>query len=185
MTTLHARPAALTAAAALALTLTACGSDNVATPGAATDIEVTTPTAVPEEEFSVNDVADITTDEIGGERVDDPGMDLAYTWQGTSSASGSGVGTVVVVAVTNKSDAPMPADALGQPKLTYTSGGNNRETASPMSGEDAGVSKVGLDMPLGPGATVNLKYPYNVSMTNLWDAQFTIGNVTFRGNLNN
>lgn len=183
---MSSRPARLAAAAAaplLALALASCGSDDAATPGAATDIEVTTPTAVPEEEFEVKDVDDVTTDKIAGQKVDDPGMDLAYVWQGTSSAPGGG--TVVVVAVTNKSDVPMPADALGQPKLTYTSGGNNKESARLMSAEDAQVNPVGLDMPLGPGATVNLKYPFSVSMPNLWDAQFTIGNVTFEGNLNN
>ena len=51
--------------------------------------------------------------------------------------------------------------------------------------EEAGVDIVGLDRPLGPGATVNAKYPFDVSTGNLWDAEFTIGNVTFKGNLNN
>ena len=52
-------------------------------------------------------------------------------------------------------------------------------------GEDADVDVVGLDRPLGQGATVNAKYPFDVSTSELWDAEFTIGNVTFKGNLNN
>ncbi|WP_291314134.1 hypothetical protein [Corynebacterium sp. UBA2622] len=176
----------LSAAAALLtlpLALAACGSDDSAKGPGATEIEVTTPTGVPEEQFQSNDVDDVTTDKLNGDRVKDPGMDVSYVWQGTSSAPNGG--TVVVVAVTNNSDAPMPADALGTPKLTYTSGGNNRENAKSRTGEEAGVTSVGLDMPLGAGATVNLKYPFDVSPSNLWNAQFTIGNVTFDGNLNN
>ncbi len=175
------RAAAPAAALLLTLPLAACGSDDSAK-GTATDIEVTTPTAVPEEEFQANDVDDEVTTKLNGDKVKDPGMDVAYVWQGTSSAPNGG--TVVVVAVTNNSDAPMPADALGTPKLTYTSGGNNKETAKARTGEESGVSSVGLDMPLGAGATVNLKYPFDVSPSSLWDAQFTIGNVTFDGNLN-
>ncbi|MDY5785122.1 MULTISPECIES: hypothetical protein [unclassified Corynebacterium] len=175
---------AAAAVLALVLALAACVSeDSDATGQAATDIEVSTPTPVPEEEFAVNDVSDMQTSEITGQKVKDPGMDVSYVWQGTTPAPNGG--TVVVVAVTNDSDVPMPADALGQPSLRYTSGGNNRQTAAPLGGEQAGVTQVGLDLPLGVGATVNLKYPFDVSTSNLWDAQFTIGNVTFEGNLNN
>ena len=78
----------------------------------------------------------------------------------------------------------MPADTL-TPKLRYNSGNNNMQNADPMSGENAGVEIVGVDLPLGPGATTNAKYAFNVSTGNLWDAEFTIGNVTFKGNLNN
>ena len=58
-------------------------------------------------------------------------------------------------------------------------------TAEPLTADAAGVDIVGLDLPLGPGATVNAKFPFDVATGNLWDAKFTIGNVTFEGNLNN
>ena len=43
---------------------------------------------------------------------------------------------------------------------------------------------IGLDEPLRAGSTVNAKYAFDVAPGRLWDADFTIGNVTFSGNLN-
>ena len=78
----------------------------------------------------------------------------------------------------------MPADALAQPTLSYTTGGNNKENAAPLSAEASGVDIIGLDQPLRAGATVNAKYAFDVTPGRLWDADFTIGNVTFSGKLN-
>ncbi|WKD57235.1 hypothetical protein CAPI_03365 [Corynebacterium capitovis DSM 44611] len=170
-------------ALALPLAVAGCSSSGDTTESSA--VVITTPTAVPEQQFEANDVANLTTTEISGERVDDPGMNVSYKWQGTRSASNGG--TIVVVAVTNQSDVPMPVSALAQPSLTYSTGssGTNKEIAEPLSGEDAGVDTLGLDMPLGAGASVNLMYAFDVSMYSLYNAQFTIGNVVFSGNLNN
>ncbi|WP_342318226.1 hypothetical protein [Corynebacterium mayonis] len=184
---MSSRPQRFVATAATllsAMALTACLSEaDVGAGQSATDIEVTTPTAVPEEEFRVNDVNDQVTDQILGQKVKDPGMELSYQWQGTRpSPNGS---TTVIIAVTNESDVPMPVNALGEPRLTYVSGGNNKETARLLNAEQSGLKIVGLDMPLGPGATANVQYPFNVSVTNLGRAQFSIGNITFEGNLNN
>lgn len=173
---------------ALVLPLAACGGevddDNSEGMGteAVNEVEVTSTIGRPEQHFEVQEVAPAPTTEIQGQSVDDPAMELSYKWQGTSYAPGGG--TVVVVAVTNKSEAPLPADAL-RTELRYNSGGGNMQTANPIDGETAGVDIVGLDRPLGPGATVNAKYPFDVSSGSLWDAEFTIGNVTFDGNLNN
>lgn len=136
--------------------------------------------------FEVNEADPLVSDEVNGERVKDPAMELSYKWQGSSYAPNGG--SVVVVAITNESDAPLPEDAL-EPKLRYnvnsTSNPDMKDAKFMPIAEDAGVDIVGLDRPLGPGATVNAKYPFDVSTGNLWDAEFTIGNVTFKGNLNN
>lgn len=149
---------------------------------AAAEVSPTSTIGRPAEAFHMESVAPSATNEIKGERVEDPAMELSYKWQGTSSAPGGGA--VVVVAITNESEAPLPADAL-QPELRYNAGNNDMRTATALDAQAAGVDIAGLDLPLGPGATVNAKYPFDVSPGNLWDAAFTIGNVTFEGNLNN
>ena len=136
--------------------------------------------------FEVNEADPLVSDKTNGDRVKDPAMELSYKWQGSSYAPNGG--SVVVVAITNESDAPLPEDAL-EPKLRYnvnsTSNPDMKDAKFVPIAEEAGVDIVGLDRPLGPGATVNAKFPFDVSTGNLWDAEFTIGNVTFKGNLNN
>lgn len=192
------RPKAALAAAALAaaLALPACadaemGEDTISStqvtaaedaPQGQADDRI----GVQRKPFEVNEADPLVSDEINGERVKDPAMELSYKWQGSSYAPNGG--SVVVVAITNESDAPLPEDAL-EPKLRYnvnsTSNPDMKDAKFVPIPEEAGVDIVGLDRPLGPGATVNAKYPFDVSTGNLWDAEFTIGNVTFKGNLNN
>ena len=192
------RPKAALAAAALAaaLALSACadaemGEDTISStqvtaaedaPQGQADDRI----GVQRKPFEVNEADPLVSDEINGERVKDPAMELSYKWQGSSYAPNGG--SVVVVAITNESDAPLPEDAL-EPKLRYnvnsTSNPDMKDAKFMPIAEEAGVDIVGLDRPLGPGATVNAKYPFDVSTGNLWDAEFTIGNVTFKGNLNN
>lgn len=192
------RPKAALAAAALAaaLALSACadaemGEDTISStqvtaaedaPQGQADDRI----GVQRKPFEVNEADPLVSDEINGERVKDPAMELSYKWQGSSYAPNGG--SVVVVAITNESDAPLPEDAL-EPKLRYnvnsTSNPDMKDAKFVPVAEEAGVDIVGLDRPLGPGATVNAKYPFDVSTGNLWDAEFTIGNVTFKGNLNN
>ena len=189
--------AALTAAAlAAALALSACadaemGEDTISStqvtaaedaPQGQADDRI----GVQRKPFEVNEVDPLVSDKTNGDRVEDPAMELYYKWQGSSYAPNGG--SVVVVAITNESDAPLPEDAL-EPKLRYnvnsTSNPDMKDAKFVPIAEEAGVDIVGLDRPLGPGATVNAKYPFDVSTGNLWDAEFTIGNVTFKGNLNN
>lgn len=162
--------------------LSACVSGNESEEAQENDIEITTPTGAPAPEFKVEETEPQVTDKINGERVKDPAMDLSYKWQGSSFEPNGG--TVVVVAITNESEVPMPADTL-TPQLRYNTGNNSMQTADPKSAENADVDVIGVDLPLGPGATTNAKYAFDVSTGNLWDAEFTIGNVTFKGNLNN
>lgn len=189
--------AALTAAAlAAALALSACadaemGEDTISStqvtaaedaPQGQADDRI----GVQRKPFEVNEADPLVSDKTDGERVKDPAMELSYKWQGSSYAPNGG--SVVVVAITNESDAPLPEDAL-EPKLRYnvnsTSNPDMKDAKFMPIAEEAGVDIVGLDRPLGPGATVNAKFPFDVSTGNLWDAEFTIGNVTFKGNLNN
>ena len=189
--------AALTAAAlAAALALSACadaemGEDTISStqvtaaedaPQGQADDRI----GVQRKPFEVNEADPLVSDKTNGDRVKDPAMELSYKWQGSSYAPNGG--SVVVVAITNESDAPLPADAL-EPKLRYnvnsTSNPDMKDAKFMPIAEEAGVDIVGLDRPLGPGATVNAKFPFDVSTGNLWDAEFTIGNVTFKGNLNN
>jgi len=189
--------AALTAAAlAAALALSACadaemGEDTISStqvtaaedaPQGQADDRI----GVQRKPFKVNEADPVVSDKTNGDRVKDPAMELSYKWQGSSYAPNGG--SVVVVAITNESDAPLPADAL-EPKLRYnvnsTSNPDMKDAKFVPIAEEAGVDIVGLDRPLGPGATVNAKFPFDVSTGNLWDAEFTIGNVTFKGNLNN
>lgn len=189
--------AALTAAAlAAALALSACadaemGEDTISStqvtaaedaPQGQADDRI----GVQRKPFEVNEADPVVSDKTNGDRVKDPAMELSYKWQGSSYAPNGG--SVVVVAITNESDAPLPADAL-EPKLRYnvnsTSNPDMKDAKFMPIAEEAGVDIVGLDRPLGPGATVNAKFPFDVSTGNLWDAEFTIGNVTFKGNLNN
>ncbi len=51
-------------------------------------------------------------------------------------------------------------------------------------GGSADVAAPGLDLPLGAGASTNWQYRFNVAPGNLWNARFTIGNVTYVGDLN-
>ena len=172
-------------ALAVALPLAACAGaedDAAGQDVEATEVSATSTIGRPQEEFEKKETSAAVTTEIQGERVEDPAMDLSYKWQGTSYAPNGG--TVVVVAVTNQSDAPMPVDTL-QPKLEYNAGNKDMREAEPMDAEAAGLDMVGLDLPLGPGATTNIKYAFDVATGNLWDARFSIGNVTFEGNLNN
>lgn len=171
-------------ALALVFTLTACSSTVDPVDGEAeateSEVEATSTVGRPEKEFKAEDTQPMITTELDGERVEDPAMEVSYKWQGSKPAPGGG--TVLIVAVTNESDAPMPADILN-PELSYKSGGS-MTSASMKTAEAAGIDYAGLDLPLGPGATTNVKLPFDVAAGSLSDAQLTIGNVRFQGNLN-
>ena len=116
------------AAVSSLLLLAGCGDDGVVDQeGSLTPTTgVATPTEEPEE-FETHSAEPLTTDEISGESVEDPGMEVSYKWQGTNYAPNGG--TVVTVAVKNHSDNIMPPEALGEPELTYR-GGKEKPAAS-------------------------------------------------------
>jgi hypothetical protein len=41
----------------------------------------------------------------------------------------------------------------------------------------------GLDLPLGAGATTSVRYKFNTTVSSTSDAELTIANVTWKGNL--
>lgn len=113
-----------------------------------------------------------------GEPVVDPGLNVEYIFQGTGY--GSNGGSVIFIAVKNLNEEPLPADALGQPTLKINDYNDSMTNIEPLSGND----NTPLDLPLGVGATTNLQWAFNTSNGTLWSAEFQIGNVIFKGNLN-
>lgn len=173
--------AGLTVAASV---LTACGVETAdqAQPGGELTVTTSeTPTVGPDQ---VEDVEPVEAEETFGP-VEDPGMDVTWHYQG--SRSGNYGGTVLIIAVTNNNEDPLSPEAIGTPVLRYNPGGGDREEVDLLDTEvpeGAPPLQVPLDRPLGAGATTNLKYTFDITQSNLWDAELEIGNVIWTGNLN-
>lgn len=164
------------------LVLTGCSNSGDET-GSGESLEVNEP-GEPGADFEAQDVNTRTVDSNEfGQPVLDEGLNVEYHFQGT--AWGAYGGTVVTVAVTNLNDEALPPEALGDPELRYDDGTGSTtasllETTVP---EGSPPLQVPLDLPLGAGATTNLRFTYDVSRSNLYDAEFEIGNVIYEGNL--
>lgn len=135
-----------------------------------------TPTA------EAKDTAPIVADKSYG-AVKDPGSGVTWHFQGTNP--GNYGGTVINVAVTNDNDAPLAPGSLGEPVLRYNSGSGMKEVELLETSVPEGTLplQIPLDRPLGVGATTNLQYTFDISRSNLSDAEFEIGNVVWEGNL--
>lgn len=175
------RPRVLLApVAVLAFTLTACSevqpADQVSPGGSLTVSTSATPTA------DAHDTAPITVNEIYGE-VKDPGRGVTWHFQGTNP--GNYGGTVFNIAVTNDNDAPLSPESLGQPALRFSTGGRMEDVDQLNTDVPEGAlpPQIPLDRPLGVGATANLQYTFDITRSNLTNAEFTFGNVTWKGNL--
>ena len=155
--------------------LVACGGD--ADEAAEESIVVTT-SETPEAQATTIDPIEAET--LRGS-TEDPGLGVEWTYQGVRP--GQTGGSVITMLVTNLNDEPLPPDAIPQPTLTYNAGGGSMTDAEPIANEDT-VLPLGLDLPLGPGASTNLRYAFTVSPGNLWDAELQVGNVIWDGNLN-
>lgn len=158
-----------------ALLLAACGGDGDGT-GSQERIEVTTSQtpvapAVEVEPEVAQTLRGTTTD---------PGLNVDWTYQGTRSGQYSG--SVVTFLVHNLNDEPLPPESIPEPKLKYNSGGGTMTDATAISSADTELN-LGLDLPLGAGASTNIQYAFDVSPGNLWDAELQVGNVIFEGNL--
>ncbi|MDO5512914.1 hypothetical protein [Corynebacterium sp.] len=155
--------------------LVACGGDN----GDSTeeDIVVTT-SETPEAQ--AEQVDPIQAESLR-DATEDPGLNVEWTYQG--ARSGQTGGSVITMLVTNLNDEPLPPSAIPQPTLSYNPGGGERTDVEPIA-NDATDLPLGLDLPLGPGASTNLRYAFTVSPGNLWDAKLQVGNVIWEGNLN-
>ncbi|MDO4928205.1 MAG: hypothetical protein Q3976_03985 [Corynebacterium sp.] len=150
------------------LGLVACGSDD-AENSEATAATTSTESAT----FEPKDVDTKVVENINSPERDEGlniNVELLYT-----ASNQQGSGSVIYVLVTNRNEMPLPNDAIGQPTL--------RVSGSDVSPVTSGTQE--LDLPLKPGATVNLAYAFDTSYNSLYDATFTIGNLEFSGNLNN
>ncbi|HHU66874.1 hypothetical protein [Corynebacterium sp.] len=168
------RPALALLASSLLLTACSAGADGN---GSDESIHVSTsetPVA------AASQVDPVQAETLRG-KTTDPGLNVDMRYQG--ARSGNTGGSIITVLVTNLNDEPLAVDALPQPTLTYNSGGGTMVDADPVSGDDAGMA-LGLDLPLGAGASTNVRYAFNVSPGNLWDAKLQVGNVIWEGNLN-
>lgn len=162
---------------ASSLLLTACSGDAEESTAPEESIVVTTseaPVAQPTQ------VEPVEAESLRGATTD-PGLNVDFRYQG--ARSGTSGGSVITILVTNLNDEPLPADAIPQPTLRYNSGGGTMVDADPIANEDT-VLPLGLDLPLGAGASTNLRYAFTVSPGNLWDAELQVGNVIWEGNLN-
>ncbi|MDO5668740.1 MAG: hypothetical protein Q4G50_01925 [Corynebacterium sp.] len=158
-----------------ALLLTACGTDETESPEEGLVVTTSqTPEAQPEA------VDPVQAESLRGS-TEDPGLGVEWIYQGVRSAPTGG--SVVTVLVTNLNDEPLPPSAIPQPTLRYNSGGGTMVDADPVANEDTDLP-LGLDLPLGPGASTNLRYAFSVSPGNMWDAELQVGNVIWEGNLN-
>ena len=163
---------------ASALLLSACGGDQddtVSGEEASVSEQVSA-----SEVYEPRDVAPKTADKLS-EPVKDDGLGLTYTLQ--EVAGGNYGGTTVTVLVENNNDQPFPPQYLTTSfKYEDYDGDDKLADAEPLEISDPDYV-VGLDVPLGAHAKANLSFPYNVAPGNAYEAEFTIGNVTFKGNL--
>lgn len=159
------------------LALAGCSSEDArTTPGTPTEsLQVTTSTTP---SFEAKEVPVKTAEPIS-KPVEDEGLGVTWELQGT--VSGYQGGSVLTLLLTNNNDVPLPPEAIGDPVLTLSDG----TVVDRLDAAAAGVEdQDGLDLPLGAGASTNLRYPFNVAPGNLWNAKLEIGNVRFEGNLN-
>lgn len=169
-------PVTLASAAALAACSNVQPADQVSPGGSLTVSTSQTPTA------DAHGTDPIVAEEPYG-AVEDPGQGVTWHFQGTNP--GDYGGTVFTIAVTNDNDAPLAPESLGEPVLRYSTGRSMEEAdlLQTQIPEGAMPLQIPLDRPLGVGATANLQYTFDVSRSNLSDAEFKFGNVTWEGNL--
>lgn len=163
---------AATAVAASLMFLVGCSGNGDNGENSAEDTVVSDPT----ETFESADVDPVQAESVI-EATEDPGLNVEWTMYGASVAPISG-DAVIHVSMKNLNDVAVPPDAIEGPTLEL--GG---ESISLVDDDTSGIES-GLDLPLGAGATTNLRYAFDTATWNLTDAEFQIGNVIFEGNLN-
>lgn len=101
---------------------------------------------------------------------------LGVQWRIMTVQQGSSGGAEFVIEMKNlNEDFAVPPSAIGDPELSLKSGGKIDRMK---------VDDQGLDIPLGALSTTVITYSFNTSPWNLSNAEFTIGNAVFKGNLN-
>lgn len=165
--------ASIVALSTSTLLLTACGDDSAEGDATVVDDLTVSPTTEAAPAFEEKD-AEPQRDQSVSETVVDNKYNVSYELQSTASNT-LGPGTVVFVLVKNLNDVPLPKDALGTPQ--FTSNGTEFEFVEEGS--------IKLDYDLGAGASTNLAFAFNAAYDNFYAGEFTIGNVTFKGDINN
>ncbi len=155
---------------------------NSAAENAAEEIEVTsstTPEFAPKEVQTQEITDDLTV------AVKDEGLGIEWTFQGVYNEDAGG--TVLTVLAKNINDTKIPADAIEPPKLEVSDGAGDYTEVEMLDYNpevNKSMTEPGLDLPLGAKSATNLQYLFNTSPGALWNARFTIGNVTWVGDLN-
>lgn len=155
---------------------------SVAGGNGAEDIEVTsstTPEFAPKEVPSQEVTGDLTV------TTKDEGLGVEWTFQGVYNEDAGG--TVVTVLMKNLGDTKIPAEALDPPKLEVSDGSGGFTEVKQLDYNpevNTSMQAPGLDLPLGAKSSANLQYLFDTQPANLWDARFTVGNVTWVGDLN-
>ncbi|APT93637.1 hypothetical protein CPHO_03450 [Corynebacterium phocae] len=150
--------------------------------GGGEEIEVTTSVAPP---YEPKVVANKEITEPNRDWIKDEGLGVSWKLQGVYADTYRG--TVVTVLVRNDNPQPLPPTAIGQPKLERTDGVDGFIPVEPVEYDpelNTDLTPPGLDVPLGSQAATNLQYRFDTGVGSLWKAKFTIGNVTWVGNLN-
>lgn len=180
--TTRIRPAARIVAAALAaVTLAACSRDDADT--SAPEPETTSSAPVVEEKtpFTPKQVEPVLVDQDLNDPAHDPGLNV--DWEIMSVNYGNYGGSVIHLLITNRNDVPLPADAFTAPTLAISDYSGNLTQIQRMTEDQYPGLVSALDLPLGPGASTNLAYAFQTSYGALYNAEFKIGNVIFKGSL--
>ncbi|MCK7675091.1 hypothetical protein [Corynebacterium pygosceleis] len=182
--TIRTRSAARIVAASLAvMALVACSGDDATAPAPVPEQETTSAAPVVEEKtpFVPQQVDPVLVDQNLNTPAHDPGLNV--DWQIMSVNYGNYGGTVIHVLVTNRNDVALPVDAFAPPTLAISDYAGNLTEIQRMSEEQYPGLVSALDLPLGPGASTNLAYAFQTSYGALYNAEFRIGNVIFKGSL--
>ncbi|MEZ2120803.1 hypothetical protein [Corynebacterium sp. CCM 9203] len=180
MRTRNRYAARITAATVAAAALAACSGEDTPAP----EMEEAAPTTAIAEEttpFTPRKVDPVLVDQNLSEPAHDPGLNV--DWQLMSMNYGNYGGVVIHVLVTNRNDVALPADAFSSPKLSISDYAGNLTPVQQMTEEQYPGLVSELDLPLGPGASTNLAYAFQTSYGTLYNAEFRIGNVIFKGSL--
>lgn len=175
-----ARIAALATVAAGSVALASCSILEPEETGLTPDEEIVV-TSSEAPSFESKEVANKDVTSNLADPVEDEGLGVTFIFQGVYSDDVQG--TVVTTEITNNNDVPLPPDALANPTLRL-SDGSEVALLDYDPAVNTTVNPPGLDYPLGVGASTNLQYRFDTPVGNMWDAEFSLGNVTWKGNLN-
>ncbi|MFC5939350.1 hypothetical protein ACFPVT_08120 [Corynebacterium choanae] len=140
--------------------------------------EGTTPAANPTFTTRPPKPTTVTASLVAQPKAEDASLNATWRFKGITPDG------KVHVSLTNNNDAPLPPEALPQPTLVIRDGSGNPTRIDLLPNNPQTGVQNGLDLPLGPHATANFTYQFDVNPNLAWDATFSIGEVHWQGNLN-